>query len=51
MDATAEKIGCPSIVSMESLQKLDDLIDIEDCLSMTITTPNVSGNNEIITTT
>lgn len=48
MDATAEKIGCPSIVSMDSLQKLDDLVDIEDCLSMTITTPNISGSYPVL---
>ncbi|XP_037939969.1 glutactin, partial [Teleopsis dalmanni] len=48
MDATADKIGCPSVVSMESLKKLDDVLDIEDCLSMTITTPNVTGKYPVL---
>ncbi|XP_073841601.1 glutactin [Musca autumnalis] len=48
MDATAAKIGCPSIVAMESLRKLDDFIDIEDCLTMTITTPSVNGSYPVL---
>lgn len=48
MDATAEKIGCPSVVSMESLKKLDDVLDIEDCLTMTITTPNTTGRYPVL---
>ncbi|XP_011296426.1 glutactin [Musca domestica] len=48
MDATAAKIGCPSIVALESLRKLDDFIDIEDCLTMTITTPNVNGSYPVL---
>ncbi|EDW03512.1 glutactin [Drosophila grimshawi] len=48
MDATAEKIGCPSVVSMETLLKLDDVMDIEDCLTMSITTPNVTANFPVL---
>ncbi|KAH8282662.1 hypothetical protein KR054_009029 [Drosophila jambulina] len=48
MDATAEKIGCPSVVSMESLRKLDDVLDVEDCLTMTITTPNVTASMPVL---
>ncbi|XP_053956886.1 glutactin [Anastrepha ludens] len=48
MDATAEKIGCPSVVSMESLKKLDDVLDIEDCLTLTISTPNVTGRYPVL---
>lgn len=48
MDATAEKIGCPSVVSMESLKKLDDVLDIEDCLTLTITTPNTMGRFPVL---
>ncbi|KAH8410567.1 hypothetical protein KR009_002655 [Drosophila setifemur] len=48
MDATAEKIGCPSVVSMESLRKLDDVLDVEDCLTMTITTPNVTARLPVL---
>uniref|UniRef100_A0A034W869 Glutactin n=2 Tax=Bactrocera dorsalis TaxID=27457 RepID=A0A034W869_BACDO len=48
MDATAEKIGCPSVVSMESLKRLDDVLDIEDCLTLTITTPNTTGRYPVL---
>jgi len=48
MDATAEKIGCPSVVSMDSLRKLDDVLDVEDCLTMTITTPNVTARLPVL---
>ncbi|EDV58284.1 glutactin [Drosophila erecta] len=48
MDATAEKIGCPSVVSMDSLRKLDDVLDVEDCLTMTITTPNVTSRLPVL---
>lgn len=48
MDATAEKIGCPSVVSMDSLRKLDDVLDVEDCLTMTITTPNVTAKMPVL---
>uniref|UniRef100_A0A1I8NLM9 Carboxylesterase type B domain-containing protein n=1 Tax=Stomoxys calcitrans TaxID=35570 RepID=A0A1I8NLM9_STOCA len=48
MDATAAKIGCPSIVAMESLQKLDEIMDIEDCLTMTITTPSLNGSYPVL---
>ncbi|XP_068159561.1 glutactin [Drosophila tropicalis] len=48
MDATAEKIGCPSVVSMDSLRKLDDVLDVEDCLTMTITTPNVTAKLPVL---
>ncbi|KAI9581397.1 glutactin-like [Glossina fuscipes] len=47
-DATTEKIGCPSIVSIESLQTLDEILDIEDCLTMTITTPNIKGKYPVL---
>ncbi|XP_017075738.2 LOW QUALITY PROTEIN: glutactin [Drosophila eugracilis] len=48
MDATAEKIGCPSVVSMDSLRQLDDVLDVEDCLTMTITTPNVTSRLPVL---
>lgn len=43
MDATIEKIACPSLVSMKSLQTLDEISDIDDWLTMTISAPNVTG--------
>ncbi|XP_067648468.1 glutactin isoform X2 [Eurosta solidaginis] len=48
MDATAEKVGCPSVVSIESFKKLDDVLDIEDCLTLTITTPNITGRYPVL---
>uniref|UniRef100_A0A1A9ZS65 Carboxylesterase type B domain-containing protein n=1 Tax=Glossina pallidipes TaxID=7398 RepID=A0A1A9ZS65_GLOPL len=39
-----EKIACPSVVSMKSLQTLGEISDIDDWLTMTINTPNRSNS-------